>query len=131
MKGVVRAWVPALLWAVALFVASSRPTVPVDLGDGRDKLAHFLAYTVLGLLLARAQTLGGHRVWLALVLGLAYAASDELHQRFVPGRSADLADLAADALGVAAGVAFYHRRRTRPLRTQPDGGHALADSVRT
>lgn len=132
MTGLVRAWAPPVLWAAVLFVASSGSnTGPVDLGDGRDKLAHFVAYAVLGLLLARAQALSGLRPWVAVALGVAYAASDELHQSFVPGRSAEIADLVADALGVMAAVTLYNARRSRAPRGGGGGGNALADSVRT
>lgn len=132
MTGLVRGWAPPVLWAAVLFVASSRSnTGPVDLGDGRDKLAHFVAYAVLGLLLARAQALSGLRPWVAVALGLAYAASDELHQSFVPGRSAEIADFLADALGVMAAVAIHNARRSRAPGGRGGGGNALADSVRT
>ena len=40
----------------------------------------------------------------AVGLTTAFGASDELHQLFVPGRSADVHDLVADATGAAAGV---------------------------
>jgi VanZ family protein len=46
-----------------------------------------------------------------VALGVAYGASDEVHQAFVPGRSADPADWAADALGVLAGTFAYARLR--------------------
>ena len=45
-------WVPAAIWAAVLFFASSQSELRVDLVDGRDKIAHFFAYLVLGVLLA-------------------------------------------------------------------------------
>jgi VanZ family protein len=38
----------------------------------------------------------------AWIICTAYGATDELHQRFVRGREADVADLAADAAGAFA-----------------------------
>lgn len=38
------------------------------------------------------------------VLGVLYAASDEFHQLFVPGRSGQLSDVCIDASGVLLGV---------------------------
>ena len=91
-----------------IYAGSSVSHLP-DLPSGvSDKMAHFSEYAVLGLLLARA--LAGPR-WLsitlpyvagALILAALYGASDEFHQWFVPGRDADLRDLAADALGACA-----------------------------
>ena len=43
---------------------------------------------------------------LAWGLGTAYAASDELHQFFVPGRSGEFLDVLLDSAGVAVGVAL-------------------------
>ncbi len=40
----------------------------------------------------------------AFFTGVAYAASDELHQYFVPGRNGRLPDIALDSLGVAVGI---------------------------
>jgi VanZ family protein len=73
-----------------------------------DKLVHFLLYAILGFLLARSLRDGtpGARPRLAfraLVPWIAcialYAAADEWHQRWVPGRSADLLDWYADVAG--------------------------------
>ena len=54
-----------------------------------------------------------------MALTLAYAASDELHQRFVPGRHGSPWDWAIDAAGVGvAGLAtvLAARRRATALR---------------
>lgn len=45
------------------------------------------------------------RLWrYALTAGILYAASDELHQYFVPGRACQLRDVVIDGLGVLIGV---------------------------
>lgn len=43
------------------------------------------------------------RLYLALVITIVYGFTDEFHQLYVPGRSADIYDMGADALG---GIAF-------------------------
>lgn len=103
------AWVPAALWAAAIFWVSSRQTVSIPTFRSADKVLHFGAYAVMGFLLAHGATTGGLPPRWAVALGWAYGASDELHQAFVPGRSADPADWAADALGVLAGTFVYSR----------------------
>lgn len=115
-----RAWAPALLWAAIIFALSSRSTLPTGLGGGLDKVAHFGAYAVLGALLAHGALAWGLRLGWPLVLGLAYAASDEFHQSFVPGRHSDVADWLADALGVAAGCLFMYRRRALRQRSSAE-----------
>jgi VanZ family protein len=46
-------------------------------------------------------------------VGIAYAATDELHQYFVRGRHASPVDVAIDAVGVAAGMLLLLRLRDR------------------
>lgn len=99
----------AVGYAGLLFWLSSRPAddLPGGLFPQSDKLVHAAAYAVLGALLAIA--LGGRRLgrlglWLALGLAVAYGASDEWHQSFVPGRQPSLGDLAADTIGALAGI---------------------------
>ena len=55
-------------------------------------------------------TLGG--VGLAVLLATLYGVTDEGHQWFVPGRTAEVADLVADAVGaaVATGLIWGWRR---------------------
>ena len=123
----VLAWAPALAWAAVIFAVSHRPSVPVDLGSGRDKLAHFAAYALLGLLLAVGQRAGRlHPGWV-VALGWAYALSDEWHQSFVPGRSPDVRDWVADAAGVVAGLLLSHLWRTARDR-RPAGAAAESSS---
>jgi VanZ family protein len=97
------AWAPVLLWAGLIFGFSAVPDLGTGLGTWDlvlRKIAHFCEYAVLGLLLMRAT----RREGAALGLGVLYAASDELHQHFVPGRQAAVRDVAVDAAGVLAGI---------------------------
>ena len=95
-------------WAVLIFAFSSVPDLGTGLG-GWDlvlrKIAHAAEYAVLGALLARA--LRSPRV--AVVVGVLYAVSDEVHQAFVPGRMGSPLDVAIDAVGVVAGVVLWER----------------------
>jgi VanZ family protein len=84
--------------------------LPSDLLGGtievNDKVAHLGLYLVLGGTLAWAGWKGRGRAvspWILLLLGVAYGALDEVHQRFVPGRDSSLGDLLADSAGVLLG----------------------------
>ena len=59
---------------------------------------------------------------LAWGLGIGYAASDEIHQLFVPGRQADVSDWLADIIGLAAGLgaAYIFSRNSRIEKSLPD-----------
>lgn len=76
------------------------------------KLAHFSLFTVLGLCL-----MGHVWVWrpekplrptalLAWGISALYAASDEVHQMLVDGRSPELRDVAIDCAGALCGILF-------------------------
>lgn len=103
-----------------IFYLSSLPGDEIHLPDFRfsDKAVHFLAYAVLGGLLATRLILGRRlAAWgilpvtgngaggadrLGPAVGILFGVSDEIHQLFVPLREFGLGDMAADALGVAA-----------------------------
>jgi VanZ family protein len=105
-------WLPVLIWAAVIFTLSSIPSLSTGLGTWDTllrKAAHLAEYAVLGGLLYRA--LG--REPFALAVGIAYAATDELHQYFVRGRHASPVDVAIDALGVAVGMLLWLRLRER------------------
>jgi VanZ family protein len=59
--------------------------------------------------------------WLAVV---AFGISDEWHQSFVPGRSADVLDVLADAAGGALGVAAALKMRAGFVRLSGWGERA-------
>lgn len=120
MKQRLAAWAPPVAWAGLIFLLSSRSRVPGPEVVGLDKVLHFGAFAVLGLLLARACDRTGVPLAAAIVLGLLYGASDEVHQMYVPGRSPDPLDWVADALGVIAAVYTYRRaRRGQAPRAAP------------
>lgn len=96
-------WAPVLLWAGLIFALSSVP----DLGTGLGvwdlvlrKLAHTTEYAVLGALAFRAV----RSAPTAVLLGSAYAVTDEVHQAFVAGRHGSPVDWLIDTAGVAIGV---------------------------
>lgn len=82
------------------------------------KLAHFTLYTMLGICLIFYVFTSHnyiywfvdetHRVKLYSIwnIGLLYAMSDEFHQYFVEGRSAQFSDVAIDFVGVLFGLAL-------------------------
>jgi VanZ family protein len=105
-------WLPVVAWAAVIFAFSSIPSLSSGLGTWDTFLrkgAHVTEYAILGGLLYRA--LG--REELALAVGIAYAATDELHQHFVRGRHASPVDVAIDAFGVALGMLLWLRLRER------------------
>lgn len=109
---------PPALWAglIAGLSSLSLPDTP-PLFPFQDKVVHAILYGVLAALCARALRQGvGWSPRAALVGGwviaAAYGVTDELHQLWVPLRSADPADWLADAVGAAIGLAAL--RRTAP-----------------
>jgi VanZ family protein len=109
---VVTVWLPVLAWATVIFAFSSVPHLGTGLGAWDTVLrkgAHVTEYAVLGALLYRALA----REAPALAGGIAYAATDELHQHFVRGRHASPVDVAIDAVGLALGMLVWLRVRER------------------
>jgi VanZ family protein len=134
-------WLPVVVWAAVIFAAStgwfvdSRTAavfrsllvwlVPGAGGEEVEavntvarKLGHFVEYAIFGWLIARA--LHNARGWrashavMAVALATAYAVTDELHQRFVLGRSAAVGDVLIDMLGAVTAqiaTALWWRRR--------------------
>lgn len=107
-------WIRLLLCAAAgmlggLFIAGAQPVAVGLFQPPIDKVAHAGIFALFAILLwygsNRQSVLG---VFVVVVL---IGALDEWHQRYLPGRSADLLDLAADAM--AAGVVLMVFRAIR------------------
>lgn len=100
-------WLPAIAWAALIFALSGIPTLATGLGAWDlvlRKLAHAAEYAILAALLLRAV-----EALPAWALSVAYAASDELHQHFVPGRAGRPLDVAIDATGALLGLLLARR----------------------
>ncbi len=84
------------------------------------KAAHFSVYALLGVCAFFAaasfnDTSFRKRYIMSLAFCLLYAASDEIHQRFVPGRSCQITDVGIDFFGalVATVVCILIVRKTK------------------
>lgn len=126
-------WWPALVWALVISGFSTKVFTADNTGSviipvlhwifpgfspetlsvihfGIRKCAHFTEYFILSWLILRGLR-GDNRVakiqWALLTIGLVfgYAALDEFHQSFVPGRTASFRDVLIDTSGgIAAQV---------------------------
>ena len=72
------------------------------------KLAHYSIYTIGGILILSHVNLykisANKKVIVSQLIGTLYAATDEIHQLFVPGRSGETRDVCLDSLGVITGI---------------------------
>lgn len=115
----------ALTWMAGIFYLSHQPTLNVPpLFENQDKVMHFGAYGLLGILLLGGMPMGRvgfvsqrglrdvegqtavqaagystRQIVLATLIASLYGISDEFHQSFVPGRSPDVLDWLADTSG--------------------------------
>ena len=139
-------WAPVLVWMTVIFLFStdyfsSTNTAPFivpllsnlfpDLATGHiesivmlmRKLGHFSEYCILALLLMRAlnaefaEQSAKSRINWSIALIVIYAVSDELHQAFVPSRTASPWDVLIDSLGGMCGTLWFHRRKRRNILT--------------
>ena len=105
-------WTPVAVYMAALFYASSLTSIPgpVDAWFS-DTVLHASAYAGLACVSLRALARGR---WAGVTMGTLagawliatlYGVTDEAHQMFVPGRTAELRDLFNDGLGALAAVA--------------------------
>ena len=115
-------WLPVLAWMGLIFFASSQPVLPSVpsfplLDILFKKSGHMLAYAVLMVLVlwalrVRDEPINVIHTVLAFTIVLAYAASDEVHQSFVPNRTSLWSDVAIfDFAGSGMGWVAWHRRR--------------------
>ena len=99
-------WLPVIAYMAVIFYFSSLHEAPLPPGVG-DKPAHAFGYLGFGMVIARALA-GGmppritlRQVLIGLAIASLYGVTDEWHQSFVAGRTADIADWYSDSLGAA------------------------------
>ena len=113
-------WIPVMLWGAVIFTLSTSAFSAINTIKVIDpilrflipglsyssidvchmlvrKAAHFTEYGILFWLLVRGPM--ARRPYLALLMCVVYALTDEGHQVFVPGRTASLYDVALDSSG--------------------------------
>lgn len=117
MKQRVSYWGPVVLYAGIIFYLSSLPSAepPSVFGlswdfDPQKFVLHIIEYSILGYLLLRA-FVNSHDISfaekalaMATLFGFAYGITDEVHQYFVPFRTASFFDALADGLGSFIGA---------------------------
>lgn len=120
----VRRWLPPLIWAGVILLGTSLPSDAVPIQTSHiDKLLHFTIYAVFAFLLTRQiseDTTRWRAMLGALIIAAAFAAVDEWHQRFIPGRFPEGYDWVADIAGATVGGALYALilgRRSRGITT--------------
>jgi VanZ family protein len=113
-----RPWRWALLLLAALVaVLALVPAPPQQMDLGWDKLNHVAAFAALGLCALLGWRSPRAARLSAMLALLAYGAAIELLQLQVPNRSAEWADLGADAIGIGLGALlalFWLRRHKEP-----------------
>jgi VanZ family protein len=83
------------------------------------KSAHYIEYTILGALFFNGFFSGRSLLkafFFSLIAGSCYAASDELHQHFVPGRTMQAFDVFIDSVGVFCGAGLLYLTAWLPTR---------------
>lgn len=75
------------------------------------KVAHYSVYLLGGLLIANAmgQVVQEEKkiALYSVLMGVFYAASDEIHQLFIPERSGRVVDVVIDSFGIFTGIAVF------------------------
>ena len=133
-----RAWLPAVVWALLIFGASTdalsanqtgrfillllHALLPDASADTLERLhwvvrkaAHFVEYFVFGLLLWRGvrgdrRGRNPNRAPVALAIAASYSLLDEFHQSFVVSRTASLWDCLLDTLGASVSLIILRYR---------------------
>jgi VanZ family protein len=117
---IVPRWLPALFLMAAIFTFSSQPSD--NLPDFLDwdyvvkKGGHAIGYGLLALSYFHFLKYDKKHYWLAWLMAVAFSATDEFHQSFVPGRHAAITDvLIFDNLGALFALWLHHYLREQEI----------------
>ena len=107
-------WLPVIIYCLLIFIQSSYPSPEsIPALPYLDKILHFVAYAILGVLFFRAYRTQRSKENINMVIVLSilssslYGLSDEVHQYFVPYRDAEIMDFFADVAGSICGVYIF------------------------
>lgn len=115
-------WIPAILIMALIYLASATPSAKMPNYGFWDTLVkksgHMTGYGLLASALWYAQNFDQKKGWLAWVLAVVYALSDEFHQSFTPGRTPSLVDVfifdgGGAAIGLSALAAWFGTRKPK------------------
>jgi VanZ family protein len=125
-------WLPALSMMLLIFLISAQPSSNLPNFYGADgivkKSGHVVGYAILALLYWRALDYKDSKRWIAWLLAILYAITDEFHQSYVPGRHPAFWD-AMIFDNVGALIALWLVPRFRKQK-RPDPFHPIAESTR-
>lgn len=119
-------WILTVLCMAAIFYFSSQPAVQ---SSGQSsavtlllqrllhteaitnhmvrKTAHFIEFAGLGFLTTYSAYVSFNKMYLGVIIASLYAATDEIHQIFVDGRSCQLTDWMLDTVGIITGALIF------------------------
>lgn len=107
-------WLPAVLLMIAIFSFSARPGDKLpnffDWDYVVKKSGHMIGYGLLALSYFHLLKYQRKYAWLAWVMAILFAATDEFHQSFVPGRHPSVYDVMIfDNIGALVALWLYFR----------------------
>ncbi|MCZ7601424.1 MAG: VanZ family protein [Melioribacteraceae bacterium] len=104
-------YIPLTVHWISIFILTSLPDKDLPSVNFDDKIKHFIAYFVLSFFLSLAlnvqnkfKRMKESYIKFALLITLIYSTFDEIHQVFIPGRSAEFWDWLANMFGILLGV---------------------------
>jgi VanZ family protein len=107
-------WLPTVLMMLIIFLVSARSSSELPDFGWADALikksGHMVGYALLALFSWRAQDLKKEKCWVAWLIAIVYAVTDEFHQSFVPGRHPSIWDvLIFDNMGALVSLGLATR----------------------
>ncbi|MCL5030931.1 MAG: VanZ family protein [Bacteroidetes bacterium] len=104
-------YLPLIIYWLILLIATSLPGSDMPDIHVSDKIEHFTGYAILTILITFTLLVQSkykivkEKAYLAtMIIVSVYAALDELHQLFIPGRDCDIFDWTTDFLAACFGI---------------------------
>jgi len=114
------ALISCILLVYGLFHHGAQPMAVGLFAPPVDKIAHAAVFGLMAVMLWLA--LNRQRPFLIILLVVLTGAADEIHQLFLPGRSADMSDWIADITGACLTVIALMTSKNKPRAQAPAPG---------